>query len=68
MEEKTVLIPAISCGHCAATIKRELGDIEGVAAVEVDVATRKAHIRFSAPADWPKIRETLEDIGYPPAE
>ncbi len=28
MEEKTVHIPTISCGHCVATIKREVEDIK----------------------------------------
>ena len=68
MEEKTVFIPAISCGHCAAAIRREISGIEGVAAVEVDVASKKARIRWSTPAEWTKIRAALDEIGYPPDE
>ena len=68
MEEKTISIPNISCGHCAMTIKRELGDLEGVAEVDVDVAAKKVRIRWNAPADWTKIRAALDEIGYPPAE
>ena len=68
MEEKTVVIPNISCMHCAAAIRRELNDVEGIVTVEVYVASKSAHIRWDAPADWPTIRAMLEDIGYPPAE
>ena len=68
MEEKTVSIPNISCGHCAMTIRRDLGDLEGVAEVDVDVSTKTARIRWSVPADWTTIRATLDEIGYPPEE
>ena len=65
MEEKTVVIPAISCGHCARTISREIGDIEGVQSVDVEVAAKKATIRWTSPASWATIRDALEEIGYP---
>jgi copper chaperone len=68
MEEKTVFIPNINCGHCAMTIKREIGELDGVDSVEVDIAAKTAHIRWSAPADWAKIRDALEEIGFPPGE
>jgi copper chaperone len=68
MQEKTVSIPNIMCGHCVMTIKRELGEIEGVREVEADAATRKARIRWDNPADWEQIHDTLVDIGYPPEE
>ena len=68
MEEKTVFIPNISCGHCAATIKRELGELKGIDVVDVDIVSKKVCIRWSAPADWTTIRSTLEEIGYPPEE
>ena len=40
MEEKTVYIPAISCGHCVMTIKREVEDLEGIQSVEADEKTK----------------------------
>ena len=30
MTTKTYQVPAISCGHCVATIERELKQLEGV--------------------------------------
>ena len=68
MKEKTVSIPNISCGHCAMTIRRELGDIEGVAEVDVDIPSKTARIRWNPPADWTTIRAMLDEIGYPPTE
>ena len=66
MEETTVYIPTISCGHCIMTIKNELGNIEGVQSVEGDLPAKTVTITWSSPAEWEKIVRTLEEISYPP--
>ena len=33
----TYLIPAISCGHCKMTIEKKVGELPGVASVNVDL-------------------------------
>lgn len=68
MEEMVVRIPAISCGHCVATIQRELGEIKGVASVTGDIGARMVTVRWTKPATLDIIRETLGDIGYPPED
>lgn len=65
--EKHVSIPNISCGHCVATIEREIGELAGVAAVQASAETKQATFRFEAPATWESIASTLEEIGYPAA-
>lgn len=67
MEEKTVTIPNISCGHCVATVKREVEELEGVRSVEGDSKTKSVTFRFEAPATWRAVVELLGEIGYPPA-
>ena len=66
--KKTVHIPSISCGHCVATIQRELGMIDGVVAASGDADTRMVTVEWNDPADWPAIADVLEEIGYPPGE
>lgn len=66
MEQKTVNIPDISCGHCLATVKREAGEIGGVVSVEGDVNTKAVTIKWEAPATWEQIEAQLKDAGYPP--
>ena len=68
MEKRTVTIPAISCMHCVMTIKRELGDIDGVMSVEGDHATKEITVTWQSPATWEAIAGLLTEIGYPPAE
>lgn len=65
MAEKQVNIPAISCGHCLMTIKRELGEMSGVNSVEGDVNSKDVTITWDDPATWEKIAATLDEIGYP---
>jgi copper ion binding protein len=66
METKKVRVPNISCGHCVATIERELATLDGVAAVKADVETKEVVVKWTDPATWQRIEETLREIGYPP--
>ena len=66
MDEKTVKVPNISCGHCVATIKREVGELDGVDSVEADAETKSVTVRFGPPVDWKRISALLDEIGYPP--
>ncbi len=50
MTNKTVKVPNISCGHCVATIEREVGGLEGVASVKADRATRDVTISWDPKA------------------
>ena len=68
MEEKTVEIPAITCGHCVLTITREIHAIDGVEEIVPSPEGKKMTFRWKAPATWEKIREKLQEIEFPPAE
>lgn len=67
METKTFNIPNISCGHCVMTIKRELGELEGVTSVTGDVDTKKVTVEWAEPATESGIRALLAEINYPAA-
>ena len=68
METKKLSVPNISCGHCVMAIKRELGEMEGVAKVDGDPATKEITLQWDAPATLDKIKSTLKEINYPAAE
>jgi DNA-binding FrmR family transcriptional regulator/copper chaperone CopZ len=65
METVHYHVPAISCGHCVATIKRELDTIDGVFSVEADERTRDVSVTFEPPAAQQEIESLMEEIGYP---
>ena len=69
MPTKTVTVPGISCGHCVATIERELGNVQGVISVSADQASKRVTVEWTdAGVDWERIRTHLDDIGYPVEE
>lgn len=67
MEKKTFSIPNTSCGHCVMSIKNELSDLEGIAAVEGNPAEKLITVEWEAPATVQHIKDALEQINYPAA-
>ncbi len=68
METATLRAPDISCMHCVGAIKRAVGQLEGVSAVEGDPATKEVKVTFDpAKVDLAKIKETMAEEGYPVA-
>ncbi|NLT74578.1 MAG: heavy-metal-associated domain-containing protein [Chloroflexi bacterium] len=55
----------ISCPHCAMTIKRELGPIEGILSVSVDVPTQAVSLEYTGADALERAKATLDDLGYP---
>jgi copper chaperone CopZ len=67
MEIKKLAIPNINCGHCVMTIKKELGEIKGVAKVEGDPQKKEITVEWNQPATLEKIKSTLKEINFPAA-
>jgi len=65
METIKYLVPSVHCMHCAHTIKMELGDLEGVESVAVDVEKKEVSVEYSAPATTKSIETLLAEINYP---
>lgn len=59
-------IPTVNCTHCKMTIERKVGEVAGVASVNVDVEAKQAVIKYSLPATKSEIETMLTKIGHPP--
>jgi copper chaperone CopZ len=68
MAERTFGVPNIHCKHCTMTIKRELGELDGVTSVSADVDSRMVTVEWQSPATWDEVKSLLVEINYPPAE
>lgn len=44
METLTLKVPGMTCGHCESAVRNELTKVAGVAAVEVDLASKDVRI------------------------
>lgn len=60
--ERTFSVPGISCGHCKAAIEAEVGTVDGVTLVEVDVDARTVRVLGEAGDD--AIVAAIDEAGY----
>ncbi|MCP4895335.1 MAG: heavy-metal-associated domain-containing protein [bacterium] len=68
MERTTLHIPNISCGHCSATIERELGELQGVTSVYADPTTKMVTVEWEDPGSREGILNLLTEISFPAAD
>ena len=67
MNSKTVNVPSISCGHCVATIEREVSEMDGVTEVKAEQTSRTVTISWDPETtDWVVIEDLMTEINYPP--
>jgi len=67
MTSKVYNVPNISCGHCVATIERELGSVQGVGSVKGDLPTKQVTVSYDDEAVLARVEGVLQEIGYPAA-
>lgn len=68
MEKRTFSVPNITCEHCVMTIKRELGELEGISEVDGSPEKKEITVAWDTPATLDKIKSMLKEINYPAAD
>ncbi|WP_235460031.1 heavy-metal-associated domain-containing protein [Yonghaparkia sp. Soil809] len=61
------LVTGMTCGHCVASVKEEVGAVDGVQAVEVALVkggASRVTVQSAGPIDEAKIRAAVEEAGY----
>lgn len=64
MTTTTITVTGMTCAHCAASVREEIGEIAGVRDVQVDVASGAVTIDSEDPVDPAVIQSAVEDAGY----
>ena len=59
---KTYNVPGISCGHCKSAIEGEVGELDGVSSVVVDVDAKTVTVDGDASED--DIVAAIDEAGY----
>jgi copper chaperone len=57
-------VSGMSCGHCEAAVKDEVGQIPGVDSVDVNVGTGRLVVRSSIPVDAGAVLRAVDEAGY----
>ena len=63
MSVKTYTVVGMTCGHCVASVKEEVGEIPGVTGVEVDLAAGRLDVTGEGVSDE-AVRRAVEEAGY----
>jgi copper chaperone len=63
MEQMTLQIDGMSCGHCVSRVQKALARVEGVHVDQVDIGSARVSYEPSK-VSLVQIREAVEDAGY----
>jgi copper ion binding protein len=63
VQQLVLTVPGMSCGHCEAAVKREVGAVAGVAAVDVDLESKLVTVHGEA-LDRDEIVTAIDEAGY----
>ena len=65
-EQATLTAPDISCGHCVASIKEAVGELDGVRRVEASSESKQVAVDLDpSRVSLASIEATLDEAGYP---
>ena len=59
----TYTVPGMSCGHCRVAVTEEVERVDGVAAVDVDLDSKRVVVGGSG-LDDARIRAAIGEAGY----
>jgi copper chaperone len=60
----TIAVDGMTCGHCVAAVKTEVGKLEGVSDVSVDLATGLVTVVGAGAPTAEDLRAAVEEAGY----
>lgn len=65
MENITLSVQGMSCGHCVNAVESSIGKLTGVEQVNVDLESGKVDVSFdNEKVTLSEIKETIDDQGY----
>ncbi|MEU4842085.1 MULTISPECIES: heavy-metal-associated domain-containing protein [Nocardia] len=60
----TYTVTGMTCGHCVQSVQTEIGKIDGVTGVDVDLASGRVVVEGSAPIADADIAAAVDEAGY----
>ncbi|MGH9157119.1 MAG: heavy-metal-associated domain-containing protein [Acidimicrobiales bacterium] len=64
MTTSTFTVVGMTCGHCVSSVRAELGELEGVSSVEVDLDSGRVTVESTQPLSDEAIDAAVEEAGY----
>jgi copper chaperone len=60
----TYTVTGMTCDHCVRSVREEIGEIEGVSDIDVDLASGAVSVTSSRPLQDASVRAAVEEAGY----
>ena len=64
MTEATYTVEGMTCGHCAGSVREEVGGLAGVSAVDVDVPSGRVTVTSEEPLTVDAVAAAVTEAGY----
>lgn len=64
MTTTTFHVQGMTCGHCVAAVREEIGRLAGVSDVEVDLATGRVDVTSETPVPRSSVADAVDEAGY----
>ncbi|HSP03576.1 MAG TPA: copper ion binding protein [Acidimicrobiales bacterium] len=60
----TITVAGMTCGHCVSSVKEQIGKIDGVESVDVDLASGVVTVESATPTPDAALEAAIADAGY----
>ena len=60
----TFTVTGMSCGHCVAAVRNEVGKVDGVTGVDIDLASGRVTVASLGPVEPAAVSAAVEEAGY----
>jgi len=64
MMETVYTVTGMTCSHCVNAVSEEIGKIDGVSAVQVDLGSGSVTVTSAAPLDQAAVAAAVDEAGY----
>ena len=61
---RTYRVSGMTCGHCVASVTRELEALDAVTDVQVELSTGEVTVRSGRPLDDAEVAAAIDEAGY----
>jgi copper chaperone len=60
----TYTVTGMTCDHCVSSVREEIGEIDGVSDIDVDLASGAVTVTSARPLEVATVRAAVEEAGY----
>jgi copper chaperone len=64
MDKTVITVRGMTCGHCVAAVRKEIGSLPGVTEVEVELDTGTVRVSADPLPDATALRDAVDTAGY----